>query len=96
MMKESEQLKKELYCLKQEMRILSRKILEAEAKESDVRIGQIYKMKGPMGREYRGKVVCFTSVFGETRPVITLYKSDGTLGIKNKTMLNYENWVLEE
>ncbi len=97
-----QQLKSRIGDLKAQVRNLEQQLHEAEIAESSVKVGQIYtRVKRRFARPdkiERGQVTGFRRrrrFGGATVAVLTLFKSDGTLGKRQSEIDDYSGWELE-
>jgi hypothetical protein len=89
-------LELEVIRLKDELRSAQKKLTTAKMETSPAKIGTIWS-RTHRGKTERGKVVRFGTQYNPETPILKLFKSDGTLGLREREIPSWsDGWEIEE
>jgi hypothetical protein len=81
--------------LKNELRSAQEKLLTAKLEASTAKLGTIWS-RTQRGKTERGQVVRYGTRYYSEMPILKLFKSDGTLGLRERELTSWGGWNIEE
>jgi hypothetical protein len=82
--------------LKDELRSAQEDLTKAKMETSPAKLGTIWS-RTHRGKTERGKVVRYGTKYNPETPILRLFKSDGTLGLRESEIPSWgDGWKIEE
>lgn len=88
-------LESEVSRLKDELRSAQEKLTTAKIEASPSKLGTIWS-RTHRDKTERGQVVRHGTQYSLEAPILRLFKSDGTLGLREVEMIRWDGWKIEE